>query len=489
LSVTRSVGAVTYHERGLAELIANTRIVFALGNFPILYLDWLADHNRTRESLFALGGVGALFLAYALLSRWLLWTGTVSLARFQLWSPIGDVTAASGLILITGGYTSPFYLWLLFAVVATGFSPYALLPLFMASVVVTIQAAIATIPQTEPLSAAATAARMVYTLGFGMLTAGIGGYLRRQARALAAIEEIGRQIGDAQSEGQAIELLPQVLADHLKNSRVLLRVAGREPAEAGVCKKPNYSLDRDVKSGDDHIGIVSAYRQTPFAWQDSYFLSVMCDRFATTVRRLRLAQQLVELATRHERLRFADDLHDKYLQTLAAVDLHAEAARLLNSGQEPLASEITTIKQIVRDGAKRARSFIEEQEPSEPGAKAVREVLAQRWSGDHTVAIDRRVDLDRTQWQCVEFLLKEGLNNARRHGKASKVNLTIEQKNGQVRVSLEADGRSPSRDAMFGYGLGRVAQMAEQCSGSVSLVGSESGGSALLAVFKAAQNR
>ena len=182
----------------------------------------------------------------------------------------------------------------------------------------------------------------------------------------------------------------------------------------------------------------------------------------------------------------ADELHDTYLQTLAAIDFRAEAARVsLSPPTADAQGELAEIKRIARQGAARAREFIQQQQAPLPhGPQVLADLVRARWEGRHELEIQQDVQLNEAQWNVLELLVKEGLNNARRHAKSKTVRLLLQQRAGEVVASLENDGTAADPHASFGYGLTRLQEAVRSQGGELSFVSGEGGNTTLCARFR-----
>jgi signal transduction histidine kinase len=202
-----------------------------------------------------------------------------------------------------------------------------------------------------------------------------------------------------------------------------------------------------------------------------------------------MSDELVRSAALEERLRFADELHDTYLQTLAAIDMHAEAARIVlqkgaDSG-ERVHEELQSIKSVARTTAQRAREFVDMAKVARrSGPDALTEILEDRWKDCYTLLFDEDVQLTEGQWKVLEMMLREGLNNAKRHAGASHVRMEVVATGRGAKATLIANGKAPAPDEPFGYGLSRLDAIARANNGVLSLLPGDPGGSELTLSFQ-----
>ncbi|HEY0868256.1 MAG TPA: histidine kinase, partial [Fimbriimonas sp.] len=240
-----------------------------------------------------------------------------------------------------------------------------------------------------------------------------------------------------------------------------------------------------IRNDRQSLGHVEVLRDQPLLREEERTVEILVERFGTTLRRMQLTSQLVEAAEAEERLRLADRLHDGFIQTLAAVDMRAEAAKgLIRLTPTQAADELDTIKHLARDAAAEARTFLLPPEPASTiNRQTIRALLERRWAGACEVCIDERLRLSDDQWQAVEMLAREGSNNAIRHGYATEVWLDAREHGNEVVVTLQSNGKTPRLPVQYGYGLGRLESVVQGLKGKLSLGRRPEGGSVLTARF------
>jgi signal transduction histidine kinase len=460
------------HERKLADRFAVLKLVLAVTNFLVIGLDrTIPGTDSPREVMTALWVAGG-FLIYMTISWMAIRAEWVSLRVYQRILPLTDVLAASMLIVATEGYLSPFNLWLAISVVSAGFGSTREIPVVTALLAVLAQIVIATIPQRLPLEPGIFFVRTAYLFGFASLVASISSEIITQSKALAAIARFGHDLASTYSVGDAVNLFESSLRAELGVQAVEARLGHEVP-----------SGWLPLLNGATTIGAVSITAERPLSVADQNLVNLFADRLGAALRRIQLGQELIAAAAREERQRYADELHDTHLQTLAAVDMQAEAASR-KAKDSPAVEDLKTIKAIVREAAAKTRQFISGiDEQPQGGPAVIEQVFRDRWEGAE-VSIDSHIDLTEGQWRAVRMLVQEGLNNARIHAKAEKVWFTLKHHDGKVVASLIADGQSPSAHPSYGYGLARLQTVVQANRGDVRLSPREEGGSELTASFE-----
>ncbi len=444
------------HERTLAERVALIRLVLTVSNFAIVWLEHTVCGPGTPTSYTQATAAAALFLAYAGTAWGLLKRKRISLDRYFALSPILDVGFAALLVLATDGYLSPFHLWFVLAVVNSGFSRSPRLPLLTAALALAAHCLIALIPQAQPLHVSVLAVRSVYLFGVAAVLSSINFHLAKEFRALGVIAEADRAFSGVMTRSAAGRVLLARLMETLSITGARLRFADGTCLERGVPEAGHPAATSwTLQIAGRPLGTLAVYRRTPLAGREEAVACALCDRAASALLRIQVSEQLVAATRAEERLRIADELHDTYLQTLAALDLRAEAAsRLVGGADGEVAAELQAIKQISHQAAAEIRRTLTLQScaASGPGPAALRQLVSQRWPGQAEVQIPPDLALSGCQWRIVEMMVKEGLNNARKHAGAERVTLRLYRfDRDQVACSLENDGRPLPPQPAPGY--------------------------------------
>ena len=217
-----------------------------------------------------------------------------------------------------------------------------------------------------------------------------------------------------------------------------------------------------VLAAFDHLGDEAAFDD-----EDERLLSAFAASAATavatgkSVEEQRLRQSIE--ASEHERRRWARELHDETLQSLAGLRVGLSAA-LRGNEQELRAAVESAVENVVEEIAN-LRTLIVELRPAaldEYGAAAAIESLAERTAARQGIAVDVHVDL---AWErgdaatrhtpelesTVYRLVQESLTNAVRHAGASRVRIDVTERDGFLEIAVGDDGeRLRSRGARGG---------------------------------------
>jgi signal transduction histidine kinase len=243
-------------------------------------------------------------------------------------------------------------------------------------------------------------------------------------------------------------------------------------------------------------------REAGFSAEDEEVLLSFAASAATAVA---TAQSVAEgrvresiAATERERGRWARELHDESLQSLAGLRVLLSAARrgdpdevdaLLSRGIEQVDTAIAEM-----------RHLIAELRPStldELGLGAALEALGERTAAGGAVEVRIELDLaleaDRHEARllgeiedAVYRLIQEALNNAVRHGEPEHVTVEVSERDEALRVCVRDDGSGFDPEApSMGFGLPGMRERAELAGGRLDLSSVPGGGTTIVAVIPA----
>ncbi len=195
-----------------------------------------------------------------------------------------------------------------------------------------------------------------------------------------------------------------------------------------------------------------------------------------------------------ERADLARDLHDEIGPHLFAVNVDAATARRMIGERDmaPALERLAAIQQGVAHMQGLVRDILGRLRPTELidlGLAAAVDELAAFWRGRHpgitfaialppdeTIAPDLRETLYR--------VIQEGLNNAVRHGRPTRVDVTVTLEDRPwVSVRIADDGAPSARPDGVGYGLIGMRERVEAAGGVLTILRGRSGGWTVLARF------
>lgn len=186
------------------------------------------------------------------------------------------------------------------------------------------------------------------------------------------------------------------------------------------------------------IGIVTLYYRRTQQISDTVdeLLELLCSQFGAAVSNTRLSEESRQLAVLQERNLIAQGLHDSIAQTLAFLNLQMQVlGRALDSGKR---ERIDDSMQLIQSGVQECYEDVRElllnfrtKIGRRDFAEAVDE-LAARFRRQTGVAVnidwvsDQGLPLSSDQQlQCI-FILQESLSNIRKHARADRVDITID---------------------------------------------------------------
>jgi two-component system, NarL family, sensor kinase len=215
---------------------------------------------------------------------------------------------------------------------------------------------------------------------------------------------------------------------------------------------------------------------------DLRLLYTVGDLLAIAVERARLFARQADFGAAEERNRLAREIHDTLAQGLTAITLQLETADALLEGQD--APERS--RQAIAQALSLARSNLEEARRSVLDLRATPlqdhtlaqalAALAAEWSGKGPAPVRfRAIGGSRPLPPRVEAglyrIAQEALTNATRHARASLIRVELAAEPGQVRLTIDDDGRGFEPDQITGdrFGLLGLNERARLLGGSLSL--------------------
>lgn len=232
---------------------------------------------------------------------------------------------------------------------------------------------------------------------------------------------------------------------------------------------------------------------------DLQLLELIATQAAPVVENALLWERLREAAASEERLRIARDLHDNFLQTLAAIKLHLERCKILVAKDAKRALEgIDRIHEIATRGLAEVRAYLSELRLMGPEPSRFREAIS-RCAADAAARGGFRTELDvkppeepmppNTALAAFQ-ILRELLNNAATHSKANLVRVNVSAADGRLELEVQDDGvgfdaaRVRAAKASEGHlGLVGVEERARQFNGSFTLSSEPGKGTRAVAIL------
>jgi signal transduction histidine kinase len=188
-------------------------------------------------------------------------------------------------------------------------------------------------------------------------------------------------------------------------------------------------------------------------------------------------------ASEQERRRWARELHDETLQSLAALRLGLSSA--MRGSEDDLRSAVETAVAGVTEEIANLRALIVDLRPAaldEYGAAAAIESLAERTSAREGIPVEVAIDLsfergDEAERHTPELesttyrLVQEALTNAVRHAGATRIKIEVSEHDDCVHVALADDGRGfdLATANSDGFGLTGMRERVELADGELDI--------------------
>lgn len=234
-----------------------------------------------------------------------------------------------------------------------------------------------------------------------------------------------------------------------------------------------YLADKIATETDEKSG-----KPGEFTAADQELVELLAAHAAIAIQNARLYEQVGRLAIVEERSRIGMDLHDGTIQSIYAVGLTLESARL-NLPNKPAEANELLIQAIasLNDAIRDIRNFILDLRP-------------QRFSGDLNLALARLVrEFQANAMIPVKFLVdpitlsaipmpisrtiflttQEALANVARHARASTVTVELWEEPRMLILCVTDDGEGfnpDEQDQSVGHGLANMLSRAEELNGS-----------------------
>lgn len=232
------------------------------------------------------------------------------------------------------------------------------------------------------------------------------------------------------------------------------------------------------------VGVVTVVVIVVMAWAGSIL--------GRTARRHRETEELLSrereaLATAQERLRIARDLHDTVAGDLAGLTMLVQAltSRLsAESVSEQTLNRARAVDEAVRVAHRHTRSALDGLRATSATMRDAVEELVGAWSERTGVAVRLDLaakgdDLPPALADNLLLMIRELLENVRKHARATLVEVRSEVDDNGLVLSVDDDGRglSPTQDRLAGHhGMRGVQERAESFGGQALWVRSALGG-------------
>ncbi|MFD2443115.1 sensor histidine kinase [Bacillus sp. CGMCC 1.16607] len=229
--------------------------------------------------------------------------------------------------------------------------------------------------------------------------------------------------------------------------------------------------DRMNRSENEEMGpIVEELNQLAVYLEEQAFsIQRMADE------KVSLAQSAHTAAVMEERQRLARDLHDVVSQQLFALSMLSSATlRLIDKQPEKVKEQITEIADIAIKAQGEMRALLLHLRPvqltedslCEGIIKLIKE-LKEKTKLEFQASIDEIEDLSTAAEEHLFRIIQEALSNILLHSEASKVKITLAEREHDIYLYISDNGRGfdPSKDRFASYGLKTMRERCEEIGG------------------------
>jgi signal transduction histidine kinase/multidrug transporter EmrE-like cation transporter len=210
-----------------------------------------------------------------------------------------------------------------------------------------------------------------------------------------------------------------------------------------------------IRGSDEQLGSLFLMdRRAAWHWrlEELELIESFVNRAAVALMNAKLHKQLEWAAALEERQRIAADMHDGLAQTTSILGLRVDDVMELiaaGSGSEAI-EELSDIRGIVEQVSVDVRRSIASLHETPQPRRSLQEMLSDlpdQLPTENGPAIDLVYRVQEPLFlpleQATEAMLvvQEALLNARRHGQAQQISLLLERDEGEIRMTVEDDGR------------------------------------------------
>lgn len=479
------------------------RVLLALGNAFVIYLDPSLPVSSHWKNLALADTTVWVIIAYSLWV-WLQETKTAPPAYLRSLTAWLDVLCGAALIAATGAYKSPFFMWNVFTVVGSSLNNgwRTALRVCLAQTILYVLICLPSVTHPD-FRLAVFVVRTSYLFVIALVLAHMGQRLLEQNRMLTGLHRAAAHMSAGRSTGEILGRIADSLTDMLEVDQVAVGCPAaengvrpalvnldHEPGEQLLClargclataprtdtpqtiianavdRDPRFESARGALAGVRHllIAAIPDSRGEPavlvvcgrltrrgFLRADQELAKLLAAHAGPLLETARLQEQRRYHAGVDERRRIAGELHDRLIQTLASIDLGA-----LNGGElwqqqqwEPLGEELRRLKQLAEEALEEARGVVSELAPvrlREAGLAVYLADCLRRFQERVPTPVEAAIELEDTEVPeptalLLIGLLREGLNNVRKHAMAARVSLRIAQRGDVISFQLTDNGR------------------------------------------------
>ncbi len=224
-------------------------------------------------------------------------------------------------------------------------------------------------------------------------------------------------------------------------------------------------------------------------------LTLLRDRVGTQEDRTETRQEIVNEVNKH----VAHELHDGIVQDMAYMRLRLEMLeRMVAQDPEKGAQQASEIREQFNDAIDRLRNTVNELRKPKQQTRGITGRLrdiAGRMAEQPISEKDPAIELDLSEISGVRLepeveravvgIIREAMQNIRKHADASSVHVEVQRRDNMLDVEVRDDGRGIPGEMTSGrdmhFGIHQMQELAEEMGGSLSIEGASEAGTRVLA--------
>ncbi len=262
-------------------------------------------------------------------------------------------------------------------------------------------------------------------------------------------------------------------------------LSGHRPAGSGGSRAP-WAMVRSEMNSMEQIAKTSVDRGTQLAAER--------DNRERIEENLNLTQQL-QAQVLDEKIRLGRDLHDDVIQSLYAVGLMLEAARVtLETDPDTADQQIQQCLERLNASIRDVRGYIKGLSPEtlrQTNFQAALKTLAAELEAGRRVEWEQIIDeeaagvLSADQTTEALQITREAISNALRHGGANKITVRLHRNDSEVGLLISDNGQGfhPESTASEGHGLTNMQGRASQIGATLRIDSSAETGTRIVVTF------
>jgi two-component system, NarL family, sensor histidine kinase DevS len=263
---------------------------------------------------------------------------------------------------------------------------------------------------------------------------------------------------------------------------------------AATCFSQVISLPLSGRRGVLGVMCIATNHEQPFDDLEMQFLNTLSAWVGTVIENIRLNLQQRRLAVLEERERIGMDLHDGIIQSIYAVGLTLEHARLLMSetpdyARQRIEQAVSDLNSTIRD----IRAYILDLRPRQFHDEELMQGLERLVKEFHTNSLvevrldgppDGTLKLPEAHAIALFHICQEALANIAKHARSRHVSVVLWSANDRVLLEISDDGRGfdPANVRLtLGHGLSNMQTRARNVGGDVETTSDPGHGTTILA--------